>query len=390
MVTAGRPAGRAALGAGLRPLPPAGRVGCGMLCAPRVSPHVEPAQGSHSTQDSAIPSSLHPLPVPTGLSGHRFIEFRSEMRLGACSEPGRDSSERGPVFGSPAGLCGCHPEMGPRAFGAHRPQPRGPALTPRRPPQSARSCLPGLAALECRLQVAAQWGLFSQQCLLPHAAAAAGPSLITLAALPAALSPASIPPAAHARGRGEPGRRARCSPLPAATRAVRVAPRASPVPPGSFPPPAPRPPALHVRWQRPASPPLPSPAQPARGRRQIQPAKQTPICPQRHGNPALATWLAQPSGCRDSGRSSPHPSRRRGDRDVPVPWCRAGSHPTAAQLMCLWLVCQQENCTKSSATSLPLGQRGQHGPSSLRGHRHLGRARPQGSSTPFSSRNGGQ
>lgn len=66
----------------------------------------------------------------------------------------------------------------------------GPTLTPHRPPQSARSCLLGLAALECRLQVAAQWGLFSQQCLLPHAAR---PSLITVPALLSALSPAQIP-----------------------------------------------------------------------------------------------------------------------------------------------------------------------------------------------------
>lgn len=66
----------------------------------------------------------------------------------------------------------------------------GPALTPHRPPQSAHSCLLGLAALECRLQVAAQWGLFSQQCLLPHAAR---PSLITVPALLSALSPAQIP-----------------------------------------------------------------------------------------------------------------------------------------------------------------------------------------------------
>lgn len=39
-----------------------------MLCAPWVSPHEEPAWGSHSTRDGPVPSSQHPLPMPMGLS----------------------------------------------------------------------------------------------------------------------------------------------------------------------------------------------------------------------------------------------------------------------------------------------------------------------------------
>lgn len=345
VVTAGRaaPGAGAASGAGGM-----WDVGCS---APHGRPHTWSLPGGPTAPGTAPSPALSTL-SPCLWDSLRLILLR--MRLGAC----RDSSKRGLVFGSPSRLCGCHPKGVPGVFGVHRPQPHGPALTPHRPLLFA-----GAGGFGVQIAGSGTMGIVLPTMPLAPRCGRRGPSLITL---PAALSPASIPPATNTGGRGEPGCRAWRTPL-----VPFGCPQGEPCAPrGSFPPPA-----------LPVPHPRPCPAQPVRGRRQIEPAKQTPICPQQDGNQpsprgspghrAAGTAFAPlhtQRGCGGTGLS-PYPGAEQG----PTPYPK-----------CLWPVCQLGNCTKSSA------QGGQHGPASLQAHHHLGGARPQVSSAPFSRRNGGE